>query len=71
MALREVLPESGRRAGMTEVQRHAREQGALARQRACRLSTGHEWLLRSIEFEDFTAVRTFECALCGSVDYRD
>jgi hypothetical protein len=55
---------------MTEVQRHSVERQPSTRERACRFPTGHEWLLRSVEFEDFTAVRTFECALCGRVDCR-
>lgn len=31
----------------------------------------HEWVLRTVDFEDGAAVRTFECLTCGCVDHRD
>jgi hypothetical protein len=31
----------------------------------------HEWVLRSVDFEDTRSVSVFECLLCGRVDHRD
>jgi hypothetical protein len=31
----------------------------------------HEWVLRSIDFEDLGPVSVYECLRCGRVDHRD
>jgi len=36
----------------------------------CGDAHSHEWVLRSIDFEDLDAIRVFECLLCGNVDHR-
>ncbi|WP_459983448.1 hypothetical protein [Nocardioides sp. AN3] len=30
----------------------------------------HEWVLRSVEFDDGEAVQLFECVTCSAVDIR-
>jgi hypothetical protein len=36
----------------------------------CGDAGSHEWVLRSIDFEDARAISVFECLLCGNVDHR-
>ena len=31
----------------------------------------HEWVVRSIDFEDFGSITVLECLRCGRVDHRD
>jgi hypothetical protein len=38
---------------------------------SCGDAQSHEWMLRSIDFEDFGSVSVFECLLCGRTDHRD
>lgn len=42
----------------------------LAGTAACGDHDSHEWILRSIDFEDFGSISVYECVLCGSVDHR-
>jgi hypothetical protein len=36
----------------------------------CGTPERHEWVLRSIDFEEIGPVSVFECRLCGGVDHR-
>lgn len=37
----------------------------------CAEPDSHQWILRSVDFEESGSVRVFECLLCGRFDYRD